>query len=68
MPWMDPEIITLSEVSQTRISQDITYMWNQKNVMQMNLFTKYKYKLTKKTNIWLPTKKAVRRGKLGVWE
>ena len=31
MPWMDLEIITLSEVSQTRISYDnITYMWNQK--------------------------------------
>ena len=31
-------------------------------------FTKYKYKLTKKTNLWLPTKKVVRRGKLGVWD
>ena len=31
MPWMDLEIITLSEVSQIRISYDnITYMWNQK--------------------------------------
>ena len=29
--WMDPEIITLSEVSQTRqISYNITYMWNLK--------------------------------------
>ena len=31
--WMDLEIITLSEVSQTerQISCDITYMWNLKN-------------------------------------
>ena len=28
--WMDPEIITLSEVSQRQIPYDITYMWNLK--------------------------------------
>ena len=36
--WMDLEIIILSEVSQT----DITYMWNLKKMIQMNLFTKQK--------------------------
>ena len=34
--------------------------------MQMNLFTKQKYRLTKKTNLYLPTKKVMGRGKLGV--
>ena len=35
--WMDLEIITLSEVSQTEDRYDMAYMWNP---MQMNLFTK----------------------------
>ena len=26
--WMDLEIIMLSEISQTKISYDIPYMWN----------------------------------------
>ena len=26
--WMDPEMIILSEVSQTKVSYDITHMWN----------------------------------------
>ena len=40
--WMDLEIIILSEVSQTerQISYDITYMWNLKKTIQMNLLTK----------------------------
>ena len=33
---MNLEIITLSEVRQRQIS----YMWNQKKMIQMNLFTK----------------------------
>ena len=40
--WMDLEIIILSEVSQRQISYDITYMWNLKKMIQMNLFTKQK--------------------------
>ena len=35
-PWMDPEIIIPSEVSQTET--DIAYMWNL-NMIQINLFT-----------------------------
>ena len=27
-PWMQPEMIILSEVSQTKTSYDITHMWN----------------------------------------
>ena len=40
--WMDPETITLNEVSQMekKISYDIIYMLNLKNMIQMNLFTK----------------------------
>ena len=40
--WMNLEIIILSEINQTeiQISHDITYMWNLKNMIQMNLFTK----------------------------
>ena len=58
MPWMDLEIITLSEVSQTRISYDnITYMWNQKNMMQMNLLTKQKYRL-KENKLMLANKES----------
>ena len=35
--WMNLEIIILSEVI-----HDITYMWNQKKMIQMNLHTKQK--------------------------
>ena len=43
--WMDLEIIILSKVKSDRerqISYDITYMWNLKKMIQMNLFTKQK--------------------------
>ena len=37
------EMIMLSEVNQIKqISQDTTYIWNLKNMIQMNLFTKQK--------------------------
>ena len=40
---MDLESIILSEVSQRiQISQNTTYMWNPKKMIQMNLFTKQK--------------------------
>ena len=37
--WIHLEIIILSEVRQRQISY-ITYLWNLKNVTQINLFTK----------------------------
>ena len=41
--WMDLEIVILSEVSQTQKDKYyITYMWNLKKMVQMNLFTKQK--------------------------
>ena len=41
--WMDPEIITVREASQTEegIAYDITYIWYLKK-RQMSLFTKQK--------------------------
>ena len=36
--WMDLEIIILNEVNQTKTNiMDITYMWNLKEGIQMNL-------------------------------
>ena len=42
--WMGLEIIILSEVKSDRERQiyDITYMWNLKKSVQINLFTKQK--------------------------
>ena len=41
--WMDLEIIILSKSDRERqVSYDITYMWNLKKKIQMNLFTKQK--------------------------
>ena len=43
--WVDLEIIILSEVKSDRerqLSYDITYMWDLKKMIQMNLFRKQK--------------------------
>ena len=40
--WIDLEIIILSEVSQRQMSCDITYMWNLKKMIKINLVTKQK--------------------------
>ena len=42
--WMELEINILSQVSQTekQLSYAITYMWNLKKMIQMNLYTKQK--------------------------
>ena len=37
--WMDLEIIKLSEVSQQRKTYDITYMWNLKKMINMDIYT-----------------------------
>ena len=51
-----------------QISYDITYMWNLKKMIQMNLFTKQKqtYRLRKQT--CLTKRKGWVRDKLGVWD
>ena len=46
----DLEIFILSEVSQRQMSWDITYMWNLKKMMQMNLFAKQKDSPTSRTS------------------
>ena len=62
--WMDLEIIILNEVSRRQILYDVTYMWNLKKKIQMNLFTKQKQTDRLKTN------KGERwgRDKSGVWD
>ena len=40
--WMDLEIIILSKVRVKKILHLITYVWNKKKMIQMNLFTKQK--------------------------
>ena len=40
--WTELEITILSEVSQSQLSYDLTYMWNLKIILQMNLFIKKK--------------------------
>ena len=50
--WMDPETITLSELSQTGKDKyyiDITYMQNLKKIVQMELFTKQNHRHRKQT-------------------
>ena len=40
--WVDSEIIKLSEVRQRQISCNITYLWNLKKMIKVNLFEKWK--------------------------
>ena len=56
---MDLEIIILSGGSQTKIN-DITYMWNIKKIIQMNLFIKQ--------NKLMVTEVERRRDKFGIWD
>ena len=37
-PWMNAEIIILSEVSRIEKSHDITYMWNLKNGINDHIY------------------------------
>ena len=51
--WVDLEIIILSEVNQTEQQKyNITYIWNLKKWIHVNLFTKQKltYRLRKQTS------------------
>ena len=68
--WMDVEIIILSKVSQKEERQIlyITYMWNLKKMIHMNLFTKRELKSQiQKTNLLLQKGKPVKeRNKLSL--
>ena len=46
--WVDSEIIKLSEVRQRQISCNITYLWNLKKMIKVNLFEKWKQTHRKK--------------------
>ena len=62
--WMDLEIIRLSQVRETHMSYDITFMWNQKKKNTNELTYKI---VRKKTNLWLP-KGLGGRDKSGTWD
>ena len=67
--YMDLEIIILSEVSQRQISHDITYMWNLKNIIQKNLFTKQKQTHRhRKQTYGYQRGKEQGRDKSGIWD
>ena len=56
--WMVLEMIILGEASQRRISYNIAFMWNLKNMVQVNVFTRQTFK-----NLWLSKGKCdVREG------
>ena len=42
--WMHIEIIILSEIRERQTSYNITYVWNIKKKLQMNLLTKETHK------------------------
>ena len=65
---MDPEMVTLSELSQTerRVSCEITYTWNLK-YNSMNLFAKQKPTHRRKKTTRLPKGKLRGENILGVW-
>ena len=70
---MDLEFIILSEESQRerQISYAITYLWNLKKMIQMNLFTKQKqiHRHRKQTYVYQKGKgTGVGRDKLGIWD
>ena len=68
----DTELVTVSEVSQKRKTNNIQYslyVESKKKLLQINLFTKQKqihrHRRNKQANLWLPEGKGV-GGKLGV--
>ena len=69
--WMDLEMIILSEVSQTEKNKyNITYLWNLKNMLQVNLFTKQKqtHRCRKQYYGYQTGRSGEGRDKLGVWD
>ena len=69
--WMDLEAIILREVSQTEkdnVSHDITYVWNLKKMIQMNLYTKQKWTHRHRKQTYCYQRGKGRRDKLGIWD
>ena len=69
--WIDLETIILSDMwdRKTQTPYDVTYMWNLKKKIQMNLFTKQKqtYRLRKQVYGY-QRGKVGRKDRLGVWD
>ena len=64
---MDLEIIILSEDKQRQISYDITYMWNLKKMIQMNLLTKQKQTHRHRRQTY-GYQRGWQGGKFGIWD
>ena len=62
--WMGLEITILK---QRQTSYDISYMWNLKKMIQMNLFPKQKQTHSHRKQTYGYQKRKGRREKLGVW-
>ena len=64
--WLGLEIIILSEVCQI-MTNDTTYMWNLKKLIQVNLLTKQTHRHRKQTYGYQRGKRG-EGDKLGVWD
>ena len=67
-PWIDLEIIILSEGRERQISYGMAYHMESKNMIQMNLFIKRNRPTNLEKNLQLPKEKCGVRNKLGIWE
>ena len=65
--WLDAEILTPNEVSQTQILYDIAFMQNLKTMIQMNLHTKQKQTHKHRKQISDYKRGKGGRDTLGVW-
>lgn len=60
---MDPETIMLGEMTEKDKCCDITYMWNQKKIIEMNAYTKTERdSQIQKTSLQLPEGRGEREG------
>ena len=69
--WKDLETVVLRKVRERKIAYSITYMWNLKKRVQVNLSTKTDTEVQmQKTNLWLSGSWELgrERDKLGDWD
>ena len=52
--WMELEIIILSEIRESQITYDITYMWNLKYGTNEPIYKAETDSKTQRTDLWLP--------------
>ena len=65
--WMGLEIITRSEVSQTKKDKDITYMWNLKKWYKGTYVQCKKWLIDIENKLMTTKGEKYERNKLGVW-